>query len=96
LLESTGSLASAMQQLREPRVQLLFAEELLRLRRVTPIAASRIAVQQKHRRLGQELGGGLAGVDRDELDPRALLEIQIDIHAVNATFVPLCLSIELW
>ena len=53
-----------MQQLREPRLQLRVAKKVLRGRRAAVLAASRIAVQQMHRRFQQKLRWPLARVQR--------------------------------
>ena len=76
---------SAMQQLREPRLQLLIAKEVLRSRRAAVLAASRIAVQQIHCSFQQKLGRRLASDQRKKFDPRALLVVQFDIHKANLT-----------
>src|SRR6266702_3761511 len=78
-VRSDGALLA--QEAREPVFKLFAGEELLRLSGAAAVlAASRIVIQQELRSLDEQFAGWLAVQDRDKLEPRSLLEIQINVH----------------
>lgn len=71
------------QEAHEPGFEFLVAEEHLRLSRAAVLAASRIVIQQELRGFDEHLARRLAGLDRDQLEPRSLVVIQFNFHKVK-------------
>jgi len=71
------------QQPRESRFQLFFGKKLLGRSRLPRRVVVDLAIEQKLRSVDEYLGGRLAGVNGNELDARALLISEFNVHGIE-------------
>lgn len=68
----------------ESPCQRILGEKLLRPGLGRRREVVRLAIEQKLCRVDEDLSGGLAGVNGDELDAGALLEVEVKFHGIKA------------
>lgn len=68
----------------ESQCERIFGEELLRPGPWRRRVVVHLAIEQKLGRVDEYLGGGFAGVNGDEVDAGALLEVEVKFHGIKA------------
>jgi hypothetical protein len=82
--ECCGSGELAAEEPGESGFQLFLGKELLRPGRGRRRVVIYLTIEQKLGCVDEHLGGRFAGVDSNELEARALLVVEINVHGVKA------------
>ncbi len=90
------AVALVAQHLREALFQLLAGERRGRLVLFENGRGAGVAIDERLGRLDEDLGGRLAGVEGDELDLRALVGGENQVHRFKLNFGAVGVSIDLW